>query len=151
MKLFKRTQLTLQIEGYFDGQKSWSDGKRDNLDNKLAEFVSGLLSAIESIRARNDERARQQARWEEATRVRELMERQHRAEEALRAQVLKEAHAWKEYELGTEYLKQLRSRLGDTTRLSDTAQEWLLQAELVLAKVDPIATRVQLLRTAVGK
>jgi hypothetical protein len=140
-------RLTLQIEGYFDGQKSWADGKRDNLDDKLSMFVNGLVVAIESIRAKRLEWARQKAVWEEAARVREEMERQQREEEALRTQLLKEAGAWRDFELGTEYLKLLRSQLGDTTTLPTAAQEWLLRAERVLTKVDPSLTRIHQLRT----
>lgn len=141
-------QLALQIEGYFDGQKSWADGKRDNLDDKLAEFVGGLAAAIESIRVRNEEHARQKARWEEEARIREKMERKRRKEEELRAQVFKEATAWRDAELCIEYLKHVKARLGDSSMLSAAAREWLLQAEQVLAAGSPIDRRVQALRTA---
>lgn len=140
-------QLTLQIEGYFDGQKSWADGKRDNLDDKLLMFVNGLVVGIESIRAKQLEWARQRAVWEEAARVREEMERQRREEETFRTELLKEAGAWRDFELGTNYLKLLRSQLGDTTTLPTAAQEWLLRAERVLTKVDPSLTRIHQLRT----
>lgn len=142
-------QLALHVEGYFDGQKSWADGKRDNLDDKLADFVTGLAAAIESIRARDEERARQRARWEEEARIREEMERKRRKEEELRAQLLKEATAWRDAELCIEYLKHIKARLGDASTLPAAAQEWLLQAEQVLATSSLIDRRVQVLRTAI--
>lgn len=123
-------------------------GKRDNLDDKLADFVTGLAAAIESIRTRNEEHARQRARWEEEARIREEMERKRREEEALRAQLLKEATAWRDAELCLEYLKHVKARLGDSSVLSATAREWLLQVEQVLAVGNPIYRRVQVLRTA---
>lgn len=141
-------QLALQIDGYFDGQKSWADGKRDNLDYKLADFVAGLAAAVESIRARDEERARQMARWEEEARIREEMERKRRKEEELRAQLLKEATAWRDAELCLEYMKHIKARLGDSSMLPAGAREWLLQAEQVLAAGSPIDRRVQMLRTA---
>lgn len=141
-------QLSFQIEGYFDGQKSWADGKRDNLDDKLADFATGLAAAIESIRARNEENARRKARWEEEARIREEMERKRRKQEELRAQILKEAIAWRDAELCLEYLKHIKARLGDSSMLSPGAHAWLLQTEQVLASGSPIDRRVQMLWTA---
>lgn len=141
-------ELKLQIEGSYEGRKSWADAKRESLEQKLGQFVHGLVVGIESIREKREHWARQQIAWAEAARVREEMERQRRADEAFTAQVLKEAGAWRDFELGSSYLNLIRLRLGEEGCLSVSAQAWLQKAELLLSSIDPTIARIHQLRTS---
>lgn len=139
--------LVLQVEGHYDGRKSWADGKREALEDKLGLFLNGLVVGIESIREKQLYLARQQAAWAEAAKIREELERQRREDEAFKAQLLEEATAWKDFELVSDYMRSLRSQLGAASDLSTGAQAWLHKAEQMVSKMDPSATRLHRLLT----
>lgn len=141
-------ELKVQIEGNYEGRKSWADGKRECLEQKLGQFVHGLVVGTESIRERREHLARQQIVWAEEARVREEIERQRRADEAFTTQLLKEAGAWRDFELGSGYLNMIRSRLGEMGYLTMSAQAWLQKAELLLSQIDPSTPRIHQLRTS---
>ena len=148
---FPNGKLTFQIEGYYEGRKTWSDGTRESLDTKLPQVVTGLLAAIESIRERELEWKRQRIRSEEAARIREELERKRRAEEEFRRQLLADAKTWSECEAGFAYLEQVKGQLvGKTADLSEPAREWLSHAEQALTEMSPLGRRVQGLIAPIG-
>jgi hypothetical protein len=136
-------KLIFQIEGYYDGRKTWSDGARETLESKLDEVVTGLVTAIEAVRERQLEWERQRLRREEEARIREELERKRRAEEEFRRQLLAEAKVWADCEAGLAYLEHIKAQLqGRMNTLSDSSRDWLEQAQRALLEMSPLARRI---------
>lgn len=136
--------LTFSIDGYFDGQKNWSDGTRARLDVKVGDIVIGLLAAAKALKQREIDLEMQRLRWAEEARLREQRERQHRENEAFRNQLLAETRAWKECQTARAYLASLRKEIHESTdTMNERAMVWLNRAEEALVHMDPIAKRVR--------
>ncbi len=72
-------ELRLTITGDFSGRKSWADGKRSRLEEKVESIVAGLASGAQAIAQLRVEREEQRRRWAEAAREAEIArERQRR-------------------------------------------------------------------------
>jgi hypothetical protein len=54
--------LKIAIEGYYEGRKSWSDGKTQRLEDKLPQVIEGFIAAAEAMKRRTEE-LRAQQRW----------------------------------------------------------------------------------------
>jgi hypothetical protein len=63
-------ELKLAIEGYFNGRKTWSDGVRAKLEEKVGNVLTGLAGAAAAMRKLREEREQQSRRWEEQARIR---------------------------------------------------------------------------------
>jgi hypothetical protein len=59
-------ELRLAITGDFSGRKSWADGKRSRLEEKVESIVVGLASGAQAIAQLRAEREEQRRRWAEA-------------------------------------------------------------------------------------
>lgn len=104
-------ELKLAIEGYFDGRKSWSDGARAKLEDKLPEVLAGLAAAAAAMKQLAEERAEQGRWWEEQARIRQEQEEKARKRAAFREAFATEAAGWQRYQAAAEYLAHLRKRL----------------------------------------
>ena len=141
-------ELKLTIDGYFPGQKGWSDGSRARLEAKLANFVIGLVSAARATRKLRDERETQRLRWEEEARIRQAQEEQVRKLRTFKDKFAGEALAWHRHNQVREYLEYLTQSLaGDGERLAESSSSWLAIAEQSVADLDPSKKRLHLLRT----
>ena len=141
-------QFALTIDGYFDGRKRWTDGKRESLKDKLGDFVLGLVEAAKALKQRAIDLEAQRVRWAEEARIREEAERHRRHIQNFRMNLLAEAAAARESELMTQYVLQLKESLRRAgTTLSDVAQEWLGLAETIAAESDPLERRLARLQT----
>jgi len=65
-------ELRLTITGDFSGRKSWADGKRSRLEEKVESIVAGLASGAQAIAQLRAEREEQRRRWAEAAREAEI-------------------------------------------------------------------------------
>lgn len=130
--------LKISIDGYFDGRKSWSDGKTTRLEEKLPEIIAGFLAAAEAMRRKTMEREAQRIRWEEEAAIRREharieSERQHFLEIAL-----KEAHAWSDATLLRQYAAHLRNAVSsNNSTLTECGEKWLCRAEEIAEWLDP--------------
>ncbi|MDM0018002.1 hypothetical protein [Variovorax saccharolyticus] len=138
--------LKLTIDGYFDGRKSWSDGVRERLDTKLAEVVLGLVAAGRAMRKRRQEREAEHRKWEEEARIRAEDESRQRKLRAFRSHFAHEAAAWFEHRQAVAYLEHLRNCAVGDEALPGPSVRWLEIAEACVASLDPLPTRLQLLR-----
>lgn len=142
-------ELKLAIEGYFDGRKTWSDGARAKLEDKLPEVLAGLAAAAAAMKQLAEERAEQSRRWEEQARIRQEQEEKARKRAAFREAFATEAAGWQRHQAAAEYLAHLRQSLEADPQLPELSVEWLAHAEQAVADLDPTARRLQLLHEGV--
>lgn len=142
-------ELKLAIEGYFDGRKTWSDGSRAKLEDKLPEILAGLVAAAAAMKQLAEERAEQSRRWEEQARIRQELEEKARRRAAFREAFATEAAGWQRHQAAAEYLAHLRKSLEGNPQLPELSAEWLAHAEQAVADLDPTGRRMQLLHEGV--
>lgn len=132
-------ELTVRIDGWYEGRKSWSDGKTKRLEEKLPEIVEGFLAAAEALRRRTVEREEQAKRWAEEERVRAEKARIAREEKALLDATIKDANDWAQANTIREYAAHIRRTLVEQRiQLSDEGHRWLLGIEESAEKLDPL-------------
>jgi hypothetical protein len=139
-------ELKFAIEGYYDGRKTWSDGSRSTLEEKLPEVLGGLAGAATAMRKIRQEREEQKRRWEEQARIRAEEEARVRRRAAFRDAFAQEAQGWERHKVAVAYLAHLRQRLAAAAPVPEVSAKWLAQAEQALADLDPTELRVELLR-----
>jgi hypothetical protein len=141
-------ELKLTIDGYFEGRKSWSDGARARLEDKLDEVVAGIAGAAKAIKRREEEQQAQKKQWEEETRVRQAREEMQRKRLDYCNSFAEEAAAWQRHRHAMEYLNQLKLLLAaENTPLPDASAAWLAAAQQAVDDLDPMRKRVELLRS----
>lgn len=132
-------ELTIKLDTWHEGRKSWSDGKLHRLEQKLQEVVEGFVSAAEMLKNKRTEREQMEAK--RAAMHKELLERQaiEQAEHAFVRDVLKDIDAWKTAAQLREYVDAVREaaeRCGIT--LSEEKSAWLQHVVLSAERLDPI-------------
>lgn len=137
-------ELKLAVDGYFDGRKSWSDGARAKLEDKLSEVLAGLAAAAGAMKRVAEERAEQSRLWEEQARVRREREEQARRREAFRDSFASEADAWYRHQAAAEYLAHLRQAVANK-QLTEASAEWLSLAAQAVADLNPAPSRLRLI------
>jgi hypothetical protein len=142
-------ELKLAIEGYFDGRKSWSDGARAKLEEKLPEVLPGLAAAAAAMKLLAQQRAEEHQRWQEQDRIRQELENQARRRAAFREAFATEARGWQRHQAAAEYLAHLRGTLEEHAQLPEPSAQWLSHAEQAVADLDPTGRRLQLLHEGV--
>jgi len=138
--------LKLTIDGYYDGRKSWSDGVRERLNMKLDEVVLGLVAAGRAMRQRREEREAERQKWAEEAKLREAEERRQRKLQAFRSHFAHEAAAWFHHRQTVVYLEHLKNCVASGEALPEASAYWLEVAEACVASLDPLPTRLRLLR-----
>jgi hypothetical protein len=105
-------RFILEIKGYVGdgGRASWSDGKKQKLENCLNDFIIGLIKASVAKRARDLEWERQENERLELAR-KQAEEVRRREEEKKRLQnLISEAQSWKQGQLIREYVAAVRAK-----------------------------------------
>lgn len=139
-------ELKVAIDGYFDGRKSWSDGTRARLEEKLQQVVLGLASAAAAMRKRAEEQQAQRLRWEEEARIRREHEEQERKRAAFRENFSAEAASWQRHREASAYLAHMEQSLNDGEPLPGASARWLDLARETAAGLDPTPKRLKLLQ-----
>lgn len=140
---FKGT-LKLALDGAFNGRKTWSDGVRGRLEDKLGSFVVGVVEAARAIRALRKEREEQRRRWEKEAQLLRMAADRARRDKAFRDSFEKEAAAWHKHQQASAYLEHLKSKLAmHSAELPSAGVDWLSYAELAVAQLNPSPERVR--------
>lgn len=130
--------LKISIEGYYEGRKSWSDGKTQRLEDKLPQIIEGFIAAAEAMRRRTQELQEQHARWEKEAAIRREQERIAYERKQFLEAAMKEAQAWSEATLLRQYVAHLRNVVSvSQTQLTDYGNNWLNRADEVANWLDP--------------
>ncbi len=137
-------KLSLEITGYFQGRKRWTDGVRASLSEKLREFVQGLVDAAQAMKQRELEFEAQRLKWAEAARLREEREREQRAIEDFRQKLLAEAKASNDSELMLRYLSKIQEQLlVSEASLAQPSRDWLELARRIAELTNPESRRIK--------
>ena len=123
-------KLTLRVQEWADNvRRSWSDGAKQKLEDKLNDVMCDLVEISLALRKQRLERERQQAIWQEQARQRALYEERKRQLETDIKQ-LNEATRLR------DFAEQIMKRLGteDDQMLLQSWCDWVLR---VAASFDP--------------
>ncbi|MDD4977886.1 MAG: hypothetical protein PHI29_04575 [Gallionella sp.] len=130
--------LKIAIDGYYEGRKSWRDGKTQRLEEKLPQVIEGFIAAAEAMRRRTEERKAQHIRWEEEAAIRREKERIAYERQQFLDGALKEARAWSEAAQLRQYVAHLREVVAvSQTELTDYGKNWLNRADEAIGWLDP--------------
>lgn len=137
-------KFTLEITGYFEGRKKWTDGKRQRLTDVLADFMEGLVEGAKALKQRRIEMEAQQQRWREEAEHRAEKERREKDLADFRSKLLNEVQARREHELLSAYVNELREALSQFVGpLPESAVQWLKTAEVWASAQDPLVLRTR--------
>lgn len=139
-------ELKLAIDGYFEGRKTWSDGVRSRLEDKLVEVLAGVAGAADALRKRAAELEAQRRRWAEEARIREQAEEQKRGRAAFREAFAMEAEGWQRHHSAKAYLAHLRQAMETGINLPDLSTQWLAHVQQAIQDLDPTSRRLALLQ-----
>lgn len=130
--------LKIAIDGYYEGRKSWSDGKTQRLEEKMPQVIEGFIAAAEAMRRRTEEWRAREARWAEEAAIRREKERIAYERQQFLDGALKEARAWSDATLLRQYVVHLREVVAvSQTELTDYGKNWLSRAEEAVSWLDP--------------
>jgi hypothetical protein len=130
--------LKIAIDGYYEGRKSWSDGKTQRLEEKLPQVIEGFIAAAEAMRRRTEEWRAREAQWEEEAAIRREKERIAYERQQFLDGALKEARAWSDATLLRQYVAHLREVVAvSQTELTDYGKNWLNRADEAIGWLDP--------------
>lgn len=105
-------RFTLAISGYVGegGQNSWSDGKKQKIEDCLNDFIIGLIKASVIDRARDLKRELEEKARMELARKRAEEERKREEEKKRIRNLMSEAQSWKQSQLIREYVTAVRAK-----------------------------------------
>jgi hypothetical protein len=140
-ELVSTGQFSLCIEHAYLGIRcTWSDGKKQRVDQCLNDFIVGLFVAAERLQALRVEREARDREWR-AAEERRAQEARRREEQASRVRALDSVlSAWRDARDIRQYVADARAVIDKTADARDDAQvfAWLEWAEAYAAKVDPL-------------
>lgn len=135
--------LTLKINEWVDGaQKSWRDGKTARLETTLNDFLVGLLTVAEALKARRLKQEEEARLRQEAQRRREEEEQLQQAERNKRQALEQEAANWTKAQQLRTYLsavKELVIAKHGEIQPGSHADQWLTWAHQHANRLDPLA------------
>jgi hypothetical protein len=143
-------ELRLAITGDFSGRKSWADGKRSRLEQKVESIVAGLASGAQAIAQLRAEREEQRRRWAEAAREAEIARERQRRLRNFSDQLHKEAAAWHRYCEVKAYVEHLQSQINAGEALPEQSREWLRLAAHLARLTDPTKARLEALQSGIS-
>jgi hypothetical protein len=131
---------SLRIDHAYLGVRcTWSDGKKQRLDQCLNSFVVGLVVAAERLKQQRLEREAREREWR-AAEERRADEQRRREAEAARVRALGQAlAAWRDAREIRQYVADARAALNGEKESPDDApiRQWLAWAEDYAARIDP--------------
>lgn len=136
-------KLSLMIKTYAgDGiRKTWTDGKKQRVENCLNAFILGLIMIAVAKKAERIERDRREREWQERENKRVELARLRREEEERVQALEKEASAWNKSQQIRAYLKAVREvalqKNGEIEPGSEL-DKWLTWASQQADRLDPL-------------
>ncbi|MDY0095689.1 MAG: hypothetical protein RBT80_23585 [Candidatus Vecturithrix sp.] len=134
--------LKIKNDDYLNTRKTWTDGRRQRLEDCLNSFVSGLIKAAIAIKHLREERERRQREWQEESRRREEAERIRREEEEKLKGLDREIASWQrsqQIRLYIEAVKKWGIQKYGEIKPDSKLQHWLTWATKQADRFDPLA------------
>ncbi len=140
-------RLKLTLDGDYQGRKSWADGVRARLEDKLGSVAAGLVAASAAAVALRNEREANRRHWEEEARRSAAIAEERRQRLNFTEKFIKEATAWRQFQDADAYLAHI---VGQTDALQspipESSREWLAMATQLLAGMNPAKARMRILQ-----
>lgn len=135
-------RLVLRINEYLEGvRKSWSDGKRQRLEDCLNSMMVSFVRVAEGLQRRRAEIEERRRQREEAAERRRAEERRRAKEEARRARLRSQATAWSEARIIREFIVATEaSGRGPDGQEGEALAEWLAWARALVDELDPLCS-----------
>lgn len=137
-------ELTVKLDGWLDGRKSWSDGKQYMLETKLQEVIEGFIHAADGLKSK--EVTRQAEREAREVRQKQMMRDQliEREQQQFIHSILEETEAWRRAKEIREYADLVRATMiSDGCQLSVAEEHSLQQMYSVADLLDPLYKRIK--------
>ncbi len=126
---------------YLRTRCTWSDGKRQRLEECLNDIIVGLAETAEAMREHDERIAAQRRAWEEEERRRQAAQRRAEEEAARRRALSASMKAWRKSTAIREYVGEMRAALDAAPNVDPTALlEWLAWAGGYADQIDPRKT-----------
>jgi hypothetical protein len=136
--------LKLALAADFYGRRTWSDGVRARLEEKIGAFLVGIVEAARGVRAQREAREEQRRKWEEDARLSRIAAEHSRRLKEFKDNFVVEAAAWQRYQEARAYLDHLKRDLSEFPEvLPAVSAAWLAQAEVSVEGLNPGIKRVQ--------
>lgn len=123
-------------------RRTWSDGKKQRVEDALNSFIVGLIKAAEAIKAERLERERWKREWQEKERQREEMARLRREEEERLQSLDKQVVGWHKSRQIRAYIEAVRqAAIQKHGQIAEGSQldQWLTWANQQADRIDPLS------------
>jgi hypothetical protein len=133
--------LMIKNDDSLNTRKTWSDGRRQRLEDCLNSFVGGLIKAAIAIKHLRTEREQRELRWQEERRQREESERIRREEEEKLKALDREVESWHRSQKIRSYIDAVKkwgiTKYGEI-KPDSKLQQWLTWATGQADRLDPL-------------
>jgi hypothetical protein len=131
--------LTLEITDYLGNsmRRSWSDGKRQRLEDVLGEFVAAIAPAAEALRKRRLEWAEWKRRQKEEELQRQQLERRMIAERSRRDKLLEQSNWYQQSTALQRLITDFRGQELPPFWTEEARTRWLNWAQRMAQRLDP--------------
>ena len=133
--------LRIKNDDSLNTRKTWSDGRRQRLEECLNSFVGGLAKAAIAIKHLRTERERRELRWQEEKRQREESERIRRENEEKMKILDREVESWQRSQQIRSYIEAVKKwgiqKYGEI-KPDSKLYEWLTWATKQADRLDPL-------------
>jgi len=134
-------RLTLEIKTWGYSRRNWSDGKRQRIENRLNDFIIGLINAAVKERAWKIKREIEKREQQEQERRREKIARLRREEEERVQALMQNAANWQKSKQVREYIEAVKKEAicenGEIVPGGEIAR-WLRWANDQVDRLDPL-------------
>jgi hypothetical protein len=133
--------LKIKNDDVMNTRKTWSDGRRQRLEDCLNSFVGGLVKAAIAIKHLRAERERRELEWQEERRQWEESERLRREEEEKLKALDKEIASWHRSQQIRTYIDAVKKwaiqKYGEI-KPDSKLHQWLTWATQQADRLDPL-------------
>jgi len=133
--------LAIKSEDALNVRKTWSDGRKQRLEDCLNSFVGGLIKVSIAIKELRAERERREREWQEQRRQREESERIRREEEEKMKVLDREVTSWYRSQQIRSYIDAVRKwgvqKYGEI-RPDSKLHQWITWAIQQADRLDPL-------------
>lgn len=133
--------LWIKNDDCFNTRKTWTDGKRQQLENCLNSFIGGLIKAAIAIKHLRAEREQREREWQEERRKREEAERIRRDEEEKLNELDREIASWQRSQQIRSYIEAVKKwgmQKHGEIKPDSKLHQWLTWATKQADRFDPL-------------
>jgi len=133
--------LRIKNDDCLNTRKTWTDGRRQRLEDCLNSFVGGLVRAAIAIKHLRTEREQRELRWQEERLKREEADRVRREEEEKLKDLEREIASWQRSQQIRSYIEAVKKwgiRKYGEIKPESKLHEWLTWATKQADRLDPL-------------